>query len=191
MFRFPTTLILAAGVACLFTSIACQSPTSASDTVSVDDYVTSVTTPSTAAAAASTDGRTYRVVRGNNQPDEVLPFTYVTTFAITLTINSKATDKNVDLTFPITITAATGKVQQASGGIVTPPTGGEVEHYDSVILQTSNSSISAVNGTATLTFQVWYTLPNGRKEALVTESVAFRDADGATFTKSVDVVVAP
>ena len=191
MYRFRDLIIVAAAATCLLMSTGCQSPTSASDTVSVDDYVTSVTTPPTATATEATDGRTYRVVRGNNQPDEVLAFKYVTTFAVTLTINSKATGKDVDLTFPITITAATGKVQQASGGIVTPPTGGEVEHYDSVIVQTTNSTISAVNGTATLTFQVWYTLPNGRKEALVTESVSFKDADGATFSKNVDVVVSP
>lgn len=175
----------------VLSAAACQSPTSASDTVSVDDYVTSVTTPSTAVATESTDGRTYRVVRGNNQADEVLPFKYVTTFTIALTVNSKATDKDIDLSFPLTITSAAGKVQQASGGIVTPPTGGEVEHYDSIILSTSNSTVQAVNGTVTLTFEVWYTLPNGRKDALITESIAFRDDDGVTFAKSVDVVVAP
>lgn len=189
--RFRSLLVAVSSVAAALSSVACQSPTSASDSVSVDDYVTSVTTPATATAIEATDGRTYRVVRGNNQPDEILPFTYTTTFAITFTVTSKATDKNVDLTFPVSITAASGKVQQASGGIVTPPTGGEVEHYDSVILTTSNSTISAVNGNATLTFQVWYTLPSARKEALVTESVSFKDADGKTFTKSVDVVVAP
>ena len=59
----------------------------------MDDYVTSVTTPATATATASTDGRTYRVVRGNNQPDEVLPFTYVTTFAVTLTTEGSAEAK--------------------------------------------------------------------------------------------------
>ena len=190
MFRFRPLLAVA-----LYASAAmatsCQSPTSASDTVNVNDYVTAVTTPSTALAVYTTDGRTYRVVRGNNQPDEVLPFKYTTTFAITLTVTSKATDKSVDLTFPLTITAATGKVQQASGGIVTPPTGGEVEHYDSVILGTSSSTIGAVNGAVTMTFQVWYTLPNARKEALVTESVSFKDNDGKTFARSVDVVVAP
>ncbi|MGC4086265.1 MAG: POTRA domain-containing protein [Vicinamibacterales bacterium] len=191
MFVSRSVLALVLGAAATLSSVGCQSPTSASDTVSVDDYVTSVTTPSIATAIDATDGRTYRVVRGNNQPDEILPFTYTTTFAITFTVTSKATDKNVDLTFPVSITSASGKVQQASGGIVTPPTGGEVEHYDSVILSTSNSSVAAVNGNATLTFQVWYTLPSARKEALVTESVSFKDADGKTFTKSVDVVVAP
>lgn len=185
------TLALFALVSAALASSACQSPTSASDTVSVDDYVTSVTTPSTASAVEATDGRTYRVVRGNNQPDEVLAFKYTTTFAITLTVTSTATDKSVGLSFPMTITSASGKVQQASAGIVTPPTGGEVEHYESVILATSNSTVSSANGSATITFQVWYTLPNARKEALITENISFRDADGTTFAKSVDVVVAP
>ena len=108
MFRFRPLLAVA-----LYASAAmatsCQSPTSASDTVNVNDYVTAVTTPSTALAVDTTDGRTYRVVRGNNQPDEVLPFKYTTTFAITLTVTSKATDKSVNLTFPLTITAATAQ----------------------------------------------------------------------------------
>lgn len=191
MFRFRSLLSLAFCGVTILSSAACQSPTSASDTVSVDDYVTSSTTPSTATAVDATDGRTYRVVRGNNQPDEVLAFKYTTTFAITVTVTSQATDKSVGLTFPMTITSASGKVQQASGGIVTPPTGGEVEHYESVILGTSTSTVNAANGSATITFQVWYTLPNGRKESLITENIGFKDADGNTFSKSVDVVVAP
>jgi hypothetical protein len=191
MFRIRRALALPACAVSLVATAACQSPTSASDTLDVDDFVTSVTTPSRAPAVESTDGKTYRVVRGNNQPDDVLPYKYVTTFAITLTINANATDDDIDLSFPCTITAASGKVQQASGGIVTPPTGGEVEHYESVILSTSNNTIGAVNGSATLTFRVWYSLPSGQKEALVTESISFKDDDGATFTKNVDVLVEP
>jgi hypothetical protein len=191
MFRIRRALALSACAATLAAAAACQSPTSASDSIDVDDVVTSITTPTRAIATESTDGKTYRVVRGNNQPDDVLPYKYATTFAITLTITSNATDDDIDLTFPCTITAASGKVQQASGGIVTPPTGGEVEHYESVILSTSNSSIAAVNGTATLTFKVWYSLPSGQKEALITESISFKDDDGQTFTKNVDVLVEP
>ena len=40
-------------------------------------------------------------------------------------------DKNVTVTFPVKISSATIKVQQASGGIITPPTGSDVEHYAS------------------------------------------------------------
>jgi hypothetical protein len=170
---------------------ACQSPTSSTSTLDVDDIVDSVVTPTHAVAEPSTDGKTYRVVRGNNQPDDVLLFDWVTTFEITLTVNSNATDKDVDLTFPIAITSATGRVQQATGGIVTTPTGGDVEHYDSVLLASSGSQIAAVGGTVTLTFRVWYDLPNLRREALITESVVLQDADGRALTKTVNVVVDP
>lgn len=170
--------------------VACQSPTSASDTLSVDDFVTATISPDPAVAGEST-GRTYRVVRGNNQPDEILTYPYVTSFSITLTVNSNALSDDVDLTFPVTITSVTGKVQQASAGIVTPPTGGEVEHYESVITQSSGSQFAAVNNTVTMSFQAFYALPNGRREALVTQSVALKDNDGKTFTKNVDVRVAP
>lgn len=181
----------AALVAAMIPLAGCQSPTSSDETLDVDDFVEATVTPSHATAVAATDGKTYRVVRGNNQPDDILPYDWFTSFAITLRINDNATDDDIDLEFPVTITAASGKVQQASGGIVTPPTGGDVEHYESVIAQSSASTINAVDGTVTLTFQVWYDLPSLRKEALITESVSFKDDDGQTFTKNVDVVVDP
>ena len=79
---------------------ACQSPTTATSTFSVDDIVESTVSPPHAVAAQSTDGKTYRVVRGNNQPDDVLLFDWVTSFEITLTVNSNATDEDVDLDLP-------------------------------------------------------------------------------------------
>jgi hypothetical protein len=170
---------------------ACQSPTSSTTTFKVDDIVESVVTPTHATAAASTDGKSYRVVRGNNQPDDVLLFDWMTTFQITLKVNANATNKDVDLSFPITIASATGRVQQATGGIVTPPTGGEVEHYDSVLTSSTGSQISAVGGTVTMDFQVWYDLPSLRKEALVTETIILQDAAGTQLTKTVSVVVDP
>ena len=176
----------------LLAFVACQSPTSADSTLNVDDFVTSTTTPSPATAVAST-GRTYRVVRGNNQPDDILQYQYTTTFAITTTINSKANDDSVALTFPVTVLSASGKVEQAAGGIVTPPTGGEVEHYESVLLSSSASTISGVGGGVTMTFQVWYSLPNGNKEARITESISMKDNNSSpkTFAKTVYVNVAP
>ena len=166
----------------------CQSPTSSDSTTSVDDFVTASISPNPPTATDST-GKTYRVVRGNNQPDEILPFMYVTSFSVTVTITTNP--DNVGLTFPVTITAATGKVEQASGGIVTPPTGGEVEHYESIITQSSGTTFGAVNSSVTLGFQAWYALPNGRREALVTESIALKDNNGKTFTKEVKVQIAP
>lgn len=178
-------------VACF--AAACQSPTSASSAVNVDSFVDSSASPNPATAVADTDGKTYRVVRGNNQPDDILPYQYVTTFTITLDLNSTATSSDVGLTFPVSITSISGKVEQASGGIVTPPTGGDTEHYEQVILSSTNNTFSGVGASITMTIQVWYTLPSGGKEALVTETVAMKDnnSDTAkTFSKDVKIQIA-
>jgi hypothetical protein len=172
------------------TCAGCQSPSSASDTTDVDDIVDATISPNPAVATEST-GKTYRIVRGNNQPDEVLPYQYVTTFTITVVIKTAELNEDEDLAFPVTVTAASGVVQQASAGILTPPTGGEVERYDSVMLSSTGTTVSAVGEGITMQFQVWYTLPSGLREALVTESISFKDDDGTTFTKVVPVKVAP
>jgi hypothetical protein len=177
----------------LLTGWGCQSPTSASSTTNVDTYVDATISPNPATAIPDTDGKTYRVVRGNNQPDDVLPYQYITTFSITVTLNGNATSKDVALTFPVTVTSAAGKVEQAQGGIVTPPTGGDVEHYESILLSSSTSTISQVGGGAQMVFEVWYTLPDKGKEALVTETISMKDNSDTpkTFDKVVHVKVAP
>ena len=81
------------------------------------------------------------------------------------------------------------KVQQASGGIVITPSGGEVEHYQ-FNSSASGNQLSA-NGSATVGFEVWYDLPNKGREALVTVSLAFKDDDANTYSDSVDVRVSP
>ena len=86
---------------------------------------------------------------------------------------------------------AGAKVQQASGGIVSPPTGSETEHYETVLTQASSNRFEGVNSTNTMAFDVWYDLPSLRREALVTVSLAFRDKENKTFTKNVEVRVAP
>jgi hypothetical protein len=50
---------------------------------------------------------------------------------------------------------------------------------------------AASSSSNTITFDVWYDLPNLRKEALMTVTVAIKDADGRTFTKVKEVRVAP
>jgi hypothetical protein len=178
-------VLLAAGLAW-----ACQSPTDPDQTLDVDDFVDVTVTPNPATAAES-HGRTYRVVRGNNQPDEILEFDWKATFTLAVTLNQNAGDKDLDLEFPIDITSATVKVQQASGGIVNPPTGGEVEHYESVIVQSSSNRFPGLDSSNTMTFDVWYDLPSLRRESLITVSLAFRDSSGKVFTKNVEVRVAP
>ena len=169
---------------------ACQSPTDPDDTPSVDDFLETSVSPNPAIAGESTDGRTYRVVRGNNQPDEILRYDWKTSFSVTARLNDKADDEDY-LTFPVNLTSATVTVKQASGGIVTPPTGGEIEHSEFVVTRSTSNLFAAVNTSNTFDFDVWYDLPSLRKEALITVTLTFTDDDGVTFTKTVDVPVAP
>jgi len=170
---------------------ACQSPTDSSDTLDVDDFVDSSVTPSTASAVTSTDGRSYRVVRGNNQPDDIYAYQYKTSFRVTVTINKNAADDDIDLSFPVTVTSISAKVEQASGGIVTPPTGSDAEHYESVLSGSTGSTFSGTNSSVAFTEDVWYSLPSKGKEALVTVTISFKDDDSKTFTKTVTVLVNP
>ncbi len=169
----------------------CQSPTDSSDTIDVDDFVDSSVSPSPTNAEEATDGRTYRVVRGNNQPDDIIAYKYKTTFHVSLTLNSNALDDDVDLEFPVKLSSATAKVEQASGGIVTPPTGSETEHYESVVSNSTGSSFSGANSTLQMDFDVWYSLPSAKKEALVTVSFVLTDDDSVSFTKTVKVLINP
>ena len=185
----PFRVARAVVIAALPLLTACQSPTDPDDTVDVDDFLEISVTPDPALADAATDGKTYRVVRGNNQPDEILPYDWKTTFTLSLLMNSKADDEDV-LEFPVDLTTVTVQVKQASGGIVTPPSGGETEYYQSVT-QASSNRFAAINTTNSIVFEVWYDLPSLRKEALVTVNLSFKDNDGKTFSKAYDVRVAP
>lgn len=169
---------------------ACQSPTTSTDTFDVDDFLETSVSADPLAAQSSTDGKTYRIVRGNNQPDDIVVYDWKTTFTLTLRLNDK-TDDDDTLTFPIDVTAATVKVQQASGGIVNPPTGGDVEHFEYVLSGATSSRFAGIDTSNSMTFDVWYDLPSLRKEALVTVTVAFKDADGVAFSKAIDVKIAP
>lgn len=169
----------------------CQSPTKPSDVVRYDEVVDVAAAPDPILADTFTGGRTYRVVRGNNQPDEILPYDWHAIFAASVTFNSKATSKDVDLEFPIRITATTLTVKQASGGIVTPPTGTETEKFEFVTLNATGNQLTGTDSPVSLTFEVWYDLPSLRKEAVVALALSFVDGDGVTFQKSVDLRVAP
>ncbi len=179
------TAIVLSGLA----SAGCQSPTDPDETLEVDDFLEVTAMPNPTTASESTDGRTYRVVRGNNQPDDILVFDWKTAFTLTATLNGRADDDDA-LEFPVKLTAVTVVVKQASGGIVTPPTGGDVEKFDYVTNADSNV-FPSVNSSVTIGLEVWYDLPSLRREALVTVSLSFTDDDGQAFTKSVDVRVSP
>jgi hypothetical protein len=179
---------------CLIVSLAaaaCQSPTDPDDVVQFDDAVDVSVSPNPIQADTATGGRTYRVVRGNNQPDDILPYDWHAVFTTTLALNQNATNDDVDVAFPIRITATTVVVKQASGGIVTTPTGGETEKHEFVINSSSGNSMTAIGTPLSTTFEIWYDLPSLRREAVVTVTFAFVDQDNATFTKAVDFNVAP
>jgi hypothetical protein len=181
---------LAAVLICACLAAACQSPTDPDEALDVDDILDLSVTPDPAVASPATDGRTYRVVRGNNQPDEILPFDWVTRFTVTATLNNNANDADADLEFPIDITSVAVGVKQASGGIVTPPSGGDTEHFFYVTEASANRYASA-NASVSITLDVWYDLPSLRKEALITVTMNFQDNDGKSFSKAYDVRVAP
>jgi hypothetical protein len=186
------TLLLLLAVASLVSMVACQKPDDDEEDLDVDDFVETSANPSpTNADSAIGSGRTYRVVRGNNQPDEILEFDWHTQFTVSVRLNNNATSKSVDLNFPVQIKSVSLKVEQASGGIVSPPTGGEVEHYDSVTSNVTANQFNAVNENINMTFDVWYDLPSLKKEALISVTIGFADDDNTQFTKVVQVRVNP
>lgn len=167
--------------------LACQSPTDPNQTT---DFVDTTVSPETATASGPT-GRTYKVEGSGDKPDEIREYDWHTAFTVSVTLNEHANDDNVKLDFPVDITSATVKVQQASGGIVTPPTGSETEHYEFVIAQATSNRFTGVNSPIDMTFEVWYDLPNLRREALVTVTLVFKDDSGVTFSEVATVKVAP
>jgi hypothetical protein len=184
MRRAVSAVVVLSGTFCL---LACQSPT---DPDEPTDFIDVNISPDPATAGGPT-GRTYRVEGEGDDPDEIREYDWRTSFSVSVTLNSGANAENVSLDFPVDITAATVRVQQASGGIVTPPTGGETERFDFVISEATGNRFTGVNSPITMTYEVWYDLPSLRKEALVSVTLSLRDNGGATFTEVVPVKVAP
>jgi hypothetical protein len=91
----------------------------------------------------------------------------------------------------VTLSQASLKVNQASGGIITPPTGGEAEHSEYVISQATGNKFSAASTSLSMHFDVWYSLPSQQKEALITVSFSMQDNNGKVFTKTATINVAP
>jgi len=189
-----TRLIVTVRLAALLPVLAaagCQKPTDPSDTIRFDQAVDITANPDPITADDHTGGRTYRVVRGNNQPDDILPYDWHAVFSANISLNSKADNKDLDIDWPVKVVAATLTIKQATGGIVTPPTGGDSEKFEFVTLSASGNQFAGINTPITLTFEAWYDLPSLRKEAVVQVAASFIDDDGSTFQKTVDVKVAP
>jgi len=180
-----------AGAIAGFSAAGCQNPTDPGTTVNYSEALDITVDPDPIVADGATGGKLYRAVRGNNQPDEMLPYDWHAVFSSKLSLNDKATDEDLDLDFPVRITGATLTVKQATGGIITPPSGSDTEKFEYVPLTASSNQFGAINSPITLTFEVWYDLPSLRKESVMTLTYAFVDNDGTSFQRIVDFKVAP
>jgi hypothetical protein len=171
----------------------CQKTDSTDSSLKVDDFCVASQNPNPATADGPGTGVTYRVVIGNNQPDEIREYDWHTMFGVGVTINNNATKDSVKLSFPVTLTSVNVVAKQASGGIITPPSGTDLEYSKFVILGSSGSQITAVNGVINMNFEMWYDFPNLRKEAVLVVTLNFSDDSSTpkTFTKTFNVKVAP
>jgi hypothetical protein len=157
---------------------ACNSPTESDPSFDV-----SFTANPDPATASGPTGVTYKET---NSDDTVSYYEYDYRTNFTLTIKEEAG-------LALTITSINLTLQQATGGIVIPPSGGDQVYFKFNSSATTNH-INA-RGSAEVGFDVWYDLPNQGREALVTVSFTFdyEDEDGNTYTYSdtTKVKVAP
>jgi len=175
MRRALKILLPALAIACLG---ACSSPTDSDPTFDV----TFTANPDPATASGPT-GVQYKVT---NADDTVSYYEYDFRTSFTVTIKD-------DAGMALDITSINLTVQQATGGIVIPPSGGDQVYYKFNSLAATNH-INA-NGTAEVGFDAWYDLPSQGREALITVSFTFdyEDEDDNTYTYSdtAKVKVAP
>jgi hypothetical protein len=156
---------------------ACDSPTGSQ--VEFDITITATPDPAT---ASTSSGVQYKVT---NSDDSVSYYDYDYRTSFTVAIRDNAG-------MALTITSINLAVQQATGGIVITPSGGDQVYYkfnSSAVNNHINARESADVG-----FDVWYDLPNGGREALVTVSFNFeheKDDDTYTYAKTFQVKVAP
>ena len=161
--------------------VRCSSPTDPSATSAA---VTLTASPDPTSALPST-GVTYTIVGDANHPDQIKEYPWRTHFSVNM---SETNGVGLD------ITSISVKVQQAAGGIITPPTTGQIEHYQ-FTSQSSGNRLEG-HGTAVVGFDVWYDLPNLGREAVITVIITFLDkkdvnnlTDDVSFTNQVTTKV--
>lgn len=177
--KLVRTTLVAAAAASLF---GCSSPT---DATSTSAEVTLSATPDPANAEPSS-GVTYILQGDTNNPDQTLVYPFQASFTLNM---AETTGESVD------ITSISLKVQQATGGIITPPTNGQVEHYQFVSSASANTLPG--KGQTSVGFTVWYALPNLRRDCVATVGVVFVDrkgtptdtSDDVSFSKTLDVQI--
>jgi len=175
MNRSARTLLLLLPVAWLG---GCSSPTESDP----DFDVTFTAVPDPASASGPT-GVQYKVT---NADDSVSLYEYDWRTSFTVNIKDNAG-------MALDITAIDLNVQQATGGIVITPSGGDQIYYKF----NSSAVTNRINakGSAEVGFDVFYDLPNQGREALITVSFTFDyedDEDNTyTFSDTYKVKVAP
>ena len=156
----------------------CSSPTN-----SDPEFDVTFTASADPTSATPSTGVQYKVT---NADDTVsyYDYDYRTSFSVNVKDNAG---------MALDITAMNLTVQQATGGIVITPSGG-----DQVFFKFNSSAVTNhinKNGSADVGFDVWYDLPSQSKEALITVSLSFSytDADDNeyTYSKNLSVKVAP
>ena len=152
---------------------ACSSPTSST---TLDVSYTSSPDP---APVNASHGVTYKVT---NADSTTSTYEYANHTSFTVTIKN-------EVAIAMDITAIDLTMQQAAGGIVITPSGGDTIYFK------FNSSASgnrlSKNGTATVGFDVWYTLPNGGTEGLATVNFGYKDDNNDTYSEAAKVKVGP
>jgi hypothetical protein len=154
--------------------LACSSPTDPSSTSAT---VSLSATPDP--ANAETSRGVFYILQGDaNNADQTLEYPFQASFTVTITESGgEALD----------VTSISLRIQQATGGIITPPTNGQVEHYQFV--SSASGKTLPARGTLGIGFQAWYALPNLRRECVATISLTFVDKKGTPDDTSDDVAL--
>jgi hypothetical protein len=165
-------LVAAAGLG------GCSSPTESDP----EFDVTFSANPDPAVATPST-GVQYKVT---NADDSVSYYDYDYRASFNVSIKDEAG-------MALDVTSINLTIQQATGGIVVTPSGG-----DQVYFKFNSSAVTNhinANGSADVGFDVWYDLPNQGREALITVSFTFEyedeDEDTYSYSDTFQVKVAP
>ena len=172
MFRRVTMAVLLATLP--WALVGCDETTESDSS----EEATFTFSPDPAVAAESTDGRTYTILGDDTHADQVIKYPWKTRFTVTM---EETGGVGRD------ITSMSIRVQQASAGVVITPTNSEVERYD-YQSQTNGNRLEA-KGKTSVTFDVWYDLPNDGREALITVTFSYIDDDDLSFSESAQVQV--
>lgn len=168
----------ALAVAALVWIGGCSSPTSSTDYFDVSYTVT----PEPATTSVST-GVQYKIT---NADDSVSYYDYAYRSHFVVTIKENAG-------YALDITAINLTFQQATGGIVITPSGGDTVYYKFSSSAATNH-VNA-NGTADIGFDVWYKLPNQGSEGLATVAFSYTYTDKSsneyTYSSTKNVKVGP